>query len=180
MVFIVSILSETEQMKPINYFFALFWFWCFTSSCNQSDNGKISELENKVEQLEEQLDHRYKPGFGEFMSNIQVHHAKLWFAGKAENWELATFEMNEMREALDGIKTFNSDRSETEAIGMIDPALDSMKNAIQIRNTSAFERNYNLLTNTCNSCHQATGHAYNMITIPTTPPFSNQSFKTAH
>lgn len=161
----------------MKYVFAFLWFLCFASSCSQSNDPEFSRLEAKIEQLEEHQNNGYKPGFGEFMSNIQLHHAKLWFAGKAENWELASFEMDEMQESFEGIKTFNSDRSDTEAIGMIHPSLDSVKNAIQIKSTASFERNYKLLTNTCNSCHQATGHAYNVITIPTTPPFSNQSFK---
>ena len=35
------------------------------------------------------------PGFEEFMSNIQAHHAKLWFAGQNHNWKLADFEIHE-------------------------------------------------------------------------------------
>jgi hypothetical protein len=30
------------------------------------------------------------PGLGEYMTTIQLHTAKLWFAGKASNWELAS------------------------------------------------------------------------------------------
>ena len=33
-----------------------------------------------------------------------------------------------------------------------------------------------LLTNTCNTCHQATRYEFNVITVPNTPAFGNQQF----
>lgn len=111
------------------------------------------------------------------MSNIQVHHNKLWFAGQNENWELADFEINEINENLYDIKKYCKDRPETNSIGMIEKPLQDIMNAIQKKNRSEFTNNYTTLTNSCNSCHQATQHEYNVITIPSTPPFSNQSFK---
>jgi len=60
-----------------------------------SDNSEqISELRSQVTELQKKIDDSYKPGFGEFMSNIQMHHAKLWFAGINQNWELADFEIH--------------------------------------------------------------------------------------
>lgn len=37
------------------------------------------------------------PGLGEFMTTIQLHAGKLWFAAKASNWELAEYELDELR-----------------------------------------------------------------------------------
>ncbi len=34
----------------------------------------------------------YQPGMGELMTTIQLHHAKLWFAGKNANWALAAYD----------------------------------------------------------------------------------------
>jgi hypothetical protein len=39
-----------------------------------------------------QQNNAYTPGFGDLMSSIQVHHSKLWFAGKNQNWALAAYE----------------------------------------------------------------------------------------
>lgn len=146
-------------------------------SCENS-NSEIQSLHIKIDSLQSQLDKTYKPGLGEFMSGIQVHHSKLWFAGEAQNWALADFEMNEIKEALDGIMEFNTDRLEAKSIPMIFPVMDSLAIAIQEKNPQSFERNYNLLTNTCNNCHRATHHEFNVIKTPDTPPFSNQVFKT--
>ncbi|MDD4933474.1 MAG: hypothetical protein PHO89_08435, partial [Methylacidiphilaceae bacterium] len=43
----------------------------------------------------------YAPGLGEIMSAIQLRHAKLWFAGKAKNWALAAYELDEIQEGFD-------------------------------------------------------------------------------
>ena len=43
---------------------------------------------------------RYEPGLGEFMTATQLRHAKLWFAGKNDNWGLAAYEAYEIKKAL--------------------------------------------------------------------------------
>ena len=49
----------------------------------------------------------YAPGLGEFMTAIQLRHAKLWFAGRAKNWDLAGYEIDEIKEGLeDAAKQF--------------------------------------------------------------------------
>jgi hypothetical protein len=60
---------------------------------------------------------------------------------------------------------------------MLNPALDSVNNAIQQRSTTLFKTSFTLLTKTCNNCHRATDFEFNVVTIPGTPPFSNQDFK---
>ena len=146
------------------------------TACKQQDK-QINVLQAKIDSLQHELNRSYKPGFGEFMSAIQMHHAKLWFAGINQNWPLADFEMNEIKESIEGIKQYCQDRTETKAITMIDPALDSITNAITRMNPALFKSSFVLLTKTCNNCHQATEHAFNQVTIPSAPPVVNQDFK---
>ena len=157
-----------------NLFFA-FLGVVFFVACQEPQNN-TKQLEDKIIELQTKLDNCYKPGFGELMGSIQVHHSKLWFAGTNENWKLAEFEIHEIEEALGDIQKFNSDRLESQSIAMINPAMDSVSSAIMQRNLSLFKGSFKALTNTCNNCHKATAHEFNVITIPTTPPFSNQSF----
>jgi len=141
------------------------------TSC--SDNSKqIRELENKLEEVKS-----YKPGFGEFMSNVQIHHAKLWFAGKNQNWKLAEFEINEIKETFDDLKIYQSEREETKLIPMISVAFDSVSSSIEQKDLKLFKNSFVLLTNTCNDCHLAAHFEFNKIKIPETPPFSNQVFE---
>lgn len=145
-------------------------------ACNQQrDNTKV--LQNRIDSLEQKLADTYKPGFGEFMSGIQAHHSKLWFAGQNENWKLADFEVHEIMEAIEDIQKFQTERKESQMIGMINPALDSINNAIQQKNSTLIKSSYILLTNTCNNCHRSANFEFNVVKIPDTQPFSNQDFK---
>ena len=146
------------------------------AACNQQvDNTQ--QLQVQIDSLKSKLDNSYRPGFGEFMSSIQVHHDKLWFAGTNNNWKLADFEIHEIQEALDDIKQSNTYRPEAKAIGMINPAIDSVSNSIKQQNQQQFKSSDILLTNTCNNCHKETEHEFNVVTSPANPPISNQSFK---
>ena len=146
------------------------------AKCNyQADNSK--SLPSRVESLEKKLATIYKPGFGEFMSSIQVHHAKLWFAGKNQNWELADFEMHEIAETLDAIKKYQIEREESKKVDMLKPSLDAVNDAIQKKDSFLFNSSYRLLTSTCNNCHKAVNFGFNIVKVPETSPFSNQAFK---
>jgi hypothetical protein len=143
-------------------------------SCGNSENKK---LESRIDSLEKKLDDAYKPGFGEFMSSIQIHHNKLWFAGTNENWPLADFEIHEIMETVDAIKKYEPEREESKSVPMILPALDSVNAAIQNKNLQQFKNSFIVLTNTCNNCHKSVNFSFNEVKIPDNPPFSNQVFK---
>jgi len=137
----------------------------------------VRQLQSRIDSLQQQIDKSYKPGFGEFMGSIQVHHEKLWFAGINQNWKLADFEIGEIKESLEDIQTYCTDRPERKSLTMIDRPLDSISYAIQQKDEALFKKNFITLTNTCNNCHRTTEHEFNVIKIPDTPPFSNQEFK---
>ena len=152
------------------YSFFLIPMLCLVA-CRDTQN-----MQDQIDDLTVQLANSYKPGFGEFMSSIQVHHAKLWFAGKNKNWKLADFELNEMNETVEAIQKYQKERKESQAISIISPAIDSVKLAIQQQNVKLFTQTYASLTNTCNTCHRAVKFEFNVVKIPETPPFSNQDF----
>jgi hypothetical protein len=145
--------------------------------CCQTPSSSIPNLQSRIDSLEQKLSDTFKPGFGEFMSSIQMHHAKLWFAGIQENWKLAEFESHEIKEGMEAIQNYQKERTESERIPMIYPALDSINYSILQKNSNLFKKNYNLLTNTCNDCHRAVKFEYNVVKIPEFNPFSNQEFK---
>jgi len=145
------------------------------TACNNQAND--TALQAQVDSLNKQLAQTYKPGLGEFMMGIQVHHAKIWFAGKNQNWGLADFEVGEIKETLEDVKKYCTDRPEIKSLPILYPALDSVSNAIKAKNLKLFETSFVFLTNSCNSCHQSTHHKFNVIKIPETPPFTNQEFK---
>ena len=145
-------------------------------ACNEhADNTQV--LQSRIDSLETKLADTYKPGFGEFMTGIQAHHSKLWFAGQNENWKLADFEVHEIIEAIEDIQKYQTKRNESKLIGMINAPLDSVTHAIDQKNSAMFKNSYILLTNTCNNCHRETEFEFNIVKIPSNQPFSNQEFK---
>ncbi len=137
-------------------------------------NPQIDSLNKMVQQLKKE---RYKPGLGEFMGGIQMLHAKLWYAGINQNWKLANFEMDEIKETMGFIREFETDRPETKNITMLSPALDSLNLAIESKNLAAFRMGFTKLTSSCNSCHRISNFEFNKITIPSAVPVVNQDFK---
>lgn len=106
-----------------------------------------------------------------------MHHAKLWFAGINENWKLADYEIKEIKENFQTAKDFETDRKETGDLPMIDGSIDSVLAAVQQKNLPAFKNSFQSLTNTCNSCHRSVNFEFNVVSIPTAPPVTNQEFK---
>jgi len=147
------------------------------TACNSTDSNIT--LQRKIDSLQKQIDNAYKPGLGEFMSSIQVHHAKLWFAGTNANWQLADFEIHEIMEAVDDIQQYNIERPESKEIKVIVPGIDSVLQSIKIKDAASFKNSFILLTNTCNNCHKAVQYDFNQVKIPDEPPFSNQVFTPA-
>jgi hypothetical protein len=146
------------------------------AACNSQTNEN-QQLRARVDSLQQKLSDTYKPGLGEFMLGIQLHHAKLWFAGINKNWKLADFEVHEIGETLDDIKKYCTDRPEVKSIGMIDPAINSINEAIKKKDLTLFKKGFVVLTENCNDCHKDNQHEFNVITIPTASPVVNQEFK---
>lgn len=145
-------------------------------ACNHRPNN-TKVLQNRIDSLEIKLEDTYRPGLGDFMGSLQTHHSKLWFAGQNKNWKLADFEVHELEEAIEGIQKFQAGREESEMVDMLYAPLDSIEKAIEQKNPDSFERNFILLTNTCNKCHRAVDFEFNRVKIPDVSPFSNQDFK---
>ncbi len=125
----------------------------------------------------------YVPGLGEFMTATQLRHAKLWFAGKARNWALAAYEIDEIKEGLADAAKTNPEHEEFPVADMIklilDPALDGVEKAVRAGDGAKFEAAFDNLSRACNACHTAAHKAFIRIQRPTAPPLTNQNFAPA-
>ncbi len=128
----------------------------------------------------------YAPGLGEMMSLQQMRHAKLWFAGQAENWELAAYEIDELGEGFDDVVKFHPTHKESpvapkDAIPrMIAGPLKDLRAAVDRKDARAFVQAYDGLTAACNNCHDATNFRFNRVQTPTGNPYANQLFILPH
>lgn len=122
----------------------------------------------------------YQPGLGEFMTAIQLRHAKLWFAGKNSNWNLAAYEIDEIKEGLEDAArlhpTFDGVPVAEMIKTIIDPRVERLGKAIEGKNHTQFVAAFDELTSGCNSCHAGAGKPFIRIQRPSEPPLSNQNF----
>jgi len=127
----------------------------------------------------------YVPGLGEMMSLQQMRHAKLWFAGQAENWDLAAYELDELGEGFDDVVKFHPTHKDSpvaprDAIPrMVNEPLKELRAAVEKKDSAAFVRAYEAFTTACNSCHRATNFSFNAVQTPAANPYPNQVFAPA-
>ncbi len=122
----------------------------------------------------------YEPGLVEFMLTVQSHHAKLWLAGNARNWELAEYQADELKELIEDIATRIPVYKDVPVGNMIETAslapLGEIEKAIKARDGKAFATAFDNLTAACNACHEAANRGFIVIQRPAASPFPNQSF----
>ena len=124
----------------------------------------------------------YAPGLGDFMTAyVQAHHLKLWYAGKAANWALASYEADELGESFEDISTYQADWEGLPVAqlvkAMIEPPLEKVKAAVAAKNPAQFNDAFAALTLACNACHTAAKKPFIEIKVPTQdPPFTDQKF----
>ena len=122
----------------------------------------------------------YSLGFAEFMIFAQIRHSKLWLAGDARNWELADYQVDELKEGLeDAAKHFPTYKEAPvgQMIGALMTApIADLEGAIKARDRPKFVAAFDGLTAACNTCHQAANRPFIVIQRPSTSPFPNQTF----
>jgi hypothetical protein len=120
----------------------------------------------------------YVPGLGDIMTMIQMRHIKLWFAGRLKNWDLADYELSQVRQSLEDAATLYTGIPPDYVGATVDP-IKEMRAAIEAKDGAKFVKGYGALTAACNACHQGIARGFIVIQVPNTSPFSDQSFAPA-
>jgi hypothetical protein len=121
------------------------------------------------------------PGLGEYMTTIQLHAAKLWFAGKAANWRLAEYELHELEETMEVVKKLNVEKNGVKISNVMDGVLQTqiaqLEKSIKQKTPADFQKSYDETLSACNGCHTESGHPFIQIVRPTAPPVTNQKWE---
>jgi len=124
----------------------------------------------------------YAPGLGEIMSATQMRHLKLWYAGQAANWELASYEVDELEEGFaDAVRYHPTHKQSPRPLTALVPEftsgpIEALRTAIAREDRAAFVLAHDALTEGCNGCHVATEFSFNKVVRPTANPYTNQIF----
>jgi hypothetical protein len=117
----------------------------------------------------------YIPTLAAIMREIQFCHIKLSYAGQQSNWELANYEVAQIENNLSNALQLYQNIPIVK-IKLIDQPLVDLSQAVNAKDKVRFVRAFTDMTNACNSCHEAANVSFISIQVPTSSPFSDQSF----
>ena len=146
----------------------------------QDLNTVVAALQDSLKDVQQQLDQlrQMAPGLGEYMTTIQLHASKLWFAVNASNWDLASYEVDKMSETMDGARALHVFKNGLDISGVLESLQQTqiplMRQAIALKANAAFTSAYSETLDACNGCHRSAGYGFISIMTPTAPPVTNQ------
>ncbi|MGA9333447.1 MAG: hypothetical protein WBV39_04140 [Rudaea sp.] len=159
---------------------AVLAFFGATIVVQAADAGDRAEIAALKKQLAELQKSAYHPELGHQMLEIQIRHARLWFAGQAQNWILAAFELQELKETFEAIVEQNPDDAifQPQRLADILPAMTKapirhLRDAIDHANRAEFDKAYDGLSAACTGCHRVAGNTFLVIQRPKTPLLDN-------
>jgi hypothetical protein len=121
------------------------------------------------------------PGLGEYMTTIQLHAGKLWFAVNAVNWDLASYELDELKETMEAAKTLNAEKNGVKISNVLAAVLQTqiaqLDDAIKHKGKAEFRQSYDATLSACNGCHSEAGVKFIHIVRPSAPPVTNQRWE---
>ena len=121
------------------------------------------------------------PGLGEYMSTIQLHAGKLWFAAKAANWDLAGYELDELKETMEAAENLDEEKNGVKISPVLDSVLKTqipaLEETLKAKNAAKFQKAYDETLAACNGCHADAGYKFIHVVRPAAPPVTNQRWE---
>jgi len=135
----------------------------------------IASEQSRIDQLKAE-----SPGLGDYMSTIQLHASKIWFAAQASNWDLASYELGEIKETFDGAEALHAVKNRVDISGVIQSVrstqISLLEDAVMKKDNARFAAGYRQTLDACNGCHRAAGYGFIHVKIPSSPPVTNQDW----
>jgi hypothetical protein len=139
----------------------------FISACNQAGDqpaGKDGWLTGDVQQKFETVA-SHLGGFGRAMWEVDYRFQELYWAGQDMNWEYAGHQIEELQETLEAGLERRPERA-ASARQFMTKAIPDMEEAITARDREMFDMRFNVMMNTCNSCHALEEMPFLTVALP--------------
>jgi hypothetical protein len=108
---------------------------------------------------------RHLRGFDLAMVETGYRYNELYWAGQDSNWGFATYQLEKIQTAIQNGLERRPKRAPSAVI--LDAPLARVGDAIESRDTEAFDRAFDVLTATCNACHQTEQVSFVVVRKPT-------------
>jgi hypothetical protein len=148
----------------------------------EPNGGGLAALQDSMKRMQAELSttKELASGLGEFMTTIQLHAGKLWFAAKAANWDLAEYELDELKETMEAAKGLNAEKGGVKISDVLDAILQTqvahLAESIKRKRSTEFQKSYDETLSACNGCHTESGYKFIRIVRPSAPPVTNQQW----
>ena len=152
-------------------------------SFGEPNGARIAPIQESLKRVQADLatPKELAPGLGEYMTTIQLHAGKLWFAAKVGNWELAAYELHELEETMEAVKKLNVEKNGVKISNVMDAVrqtqIAQLQKSIKQKNQTEFQNAYDETLSACNGCHTESGHMFIQIIRPSAPPVTNQKWE---
>ncbi len=135
-------------MKYLTFLFILSFF----SACNQKQEAVEGQwIKGNEQEKLETIENQFR-GFDMAMVETGYRYQELYWAGRDENWEYADYQLEKIQKAIkNGLE--RRPKRTASAQHFLTVTLPQMNEALKKRDTVVFNKNFQMLTNSCVSCH---------------------------
>jgi len=137
-------------------------------ACNQQTDKETGQGEwikgdetEKLRTIEKQF-----RGFDNAMVETGYRYQELYLAGQDENWEYADYQLEKIKIAIENGLERRPKRAKS-AEHFLTYVLPEMKKSLESKDTTAFNKSFQILTLDCNSCHAMEKVPFFTVKIPT-------------
>ncbi len=149
-----------------------------TSGGGSAGTNTNSDLSKKVDDLQKFAAVQQKsinPGLGTIMIEYSTRMAKAWFAAQAGNWDMARYQIDEMKEIQETGEITRPKRA-PQLKKFESKYLDTMDKAAEDKDLNKFQAAYTDAIKGCNDCHtqvksdEFSNYGFIKVQIPKTDP----------
>lgn len=124
-----------------------------------------------------------QPGLGVIMQEFGRRFTAIFYAARGGNWDLANYELKELREAQEVAEITRPKRKdalisfEEAFLGSEEnPQEGTLQDSINKKNFLAFNKSFKSALDGCNGCHQSTGFSFIKYRLPKSSELPLQFF----
>ena len=138
----------------------------FISACNQKQETVQGQWIKGNEQKKlETIENQFR-GFDMAMVETGYRYQELYWAGQDENWGYADYQLEKIQKAIENGLERRPKRAQS-AQHFLTCTAHQMKDALKKKDTVVFNKNFQVITNSCVSCHAMEKVPFFTVKTPT-------------
>lgn len=155
------------QRRIMKVFVSVFLSMLFSSCHQKSDktNSQANWIKGTEEEKLQIIEKQFR-GFDMAMVETGYRYQELYWEGQDQNWEYADYQLDKIKTAIENGLERRPKRAKS-AQYFLKSALPEMKKSIAAKDSVLFEKGFQALTISCNSCHAMEQVAFFTVQYPT-------------